>query len=375
MARLRQLSAPTLPPRPNPQDGRMNDTLQSEACTRQDLKFNFGQGVEVRAEINNLGVPTAIAKDMPPMYQDDEDDGPVYATPWETMGGNQPAMEAKDFLPEGLCEMGLCDTMLPGCRQAQFKKLFFPRLVFNYSKEFDYDLNSTNSTTQKMLQEAMAWAFSAMPEAIEVALQELQQREQELKKQTAVPNYGFGNYGNQNQNQNQFGFGNPSQQQNNWFNQPQQNSGLGNTQQMPQAFGKWWNTQRRLSDKRMGVDQDGNLVEMPRKLMSHQVEIQFRDGLPYNVDHVLIKKMVKQGMLNVDRHNLFKKDKPEIVGFYLEDLGSITIPNQPESRTVFAGAAACAALAAAAVAGVLLSLRKRPASEGYEASLSSQGLE
>ena len=70
--------------------------------------------------------------------------------------------------------------------------------------------------------------------------------------QTAVPNYGFGNYGNQNQNQNQFGFGNPSrllrisramlsihifgivmqgQQQNNWFNQPQQNSGLGNTQQ------------------------------------------------------------------------------------------------------------------------------------------------
>ena len=78
------------------------------------------------------------------------------------------------------------------------------------------------------------------------------------------------------------------------------------------------------------------------------MEIQFRDGLPYNVDHVLIKKMVKQGrfpaigtvdrtaceswgigsyeselivlesatgMLNVDRHNLFKKDKPEIVGF------------------------------------------------------------
>lgn len=62
---------------------------------------------------------------------------------------------------------------------------------------------------------------------------------------------------------------------------------------------------------------EGRPVEMPSKLMSHQAvtvsdepsaealflffffawqaEVQFRNGLPYRVDHVLLKKMIKSG--------------------------------------------------------------------------------
>eukprot|EP00913_Durusdinium_trenchii_P035892 g33584.t1 len=249
--------------------------------------------------------------------------------------------------------MGMCDTALPGCRQASFKQLYFPRLVFNFSRPYFYNHNETNSTTQKLIQEAMAWAFSAMPEAIQVVLQELEQREkdpndlhapnelEELQQQTAVPNYGFGAYSQPNQNQ--FGFNN-GQQQNNWFNSPQ---ATGNTQQMPQAFGKWWNTQRRLTAKRMGVDgaldlaswlhvledpktllclKEGRPVEMPSKLMSHQAEVQFRNGLPYRVDHVLLKKMIKSGMIPVDDGHSKKLGKLNIIGFYFEDLGAIQVP-------------------------------------------------
>eukprot|EP00490_Sorites_sp_Unknown_P005797 CAMPEP_0114695598 /NCGR_PEP_ID=MMETSP0191-20121206/71534_1 /TAXON_ID=126664 /ORGANISM="Sorites sp." /LENGTH=271 /DNA_ID=CAMNT_0001992033 /DNA_START=1 /DNA_END=816 /DNA_ORIENTATION=- len=209
--------------------------------------------------------------------------------------------------------MGMCDTMLPGCREAQFKSLYFPRLVFNFSRPMYYDNSTNNTETTKLMKEAMAWAFSAMPEAIQVALQELQQREKEQKQQTAVPNYGFGNYGQPNQNQ----FGNyGGGQQGNWFNSQQ--SG-GTTQQMPSAFGKWWNTQRRLTAKRMGVDADGRPVEMPTELLAHQAEIRFLHGLPYRLTHDVLRKMIKQGMLPVDDGNSKKLGDLNIIGFYLED--------------------------------------------------------
>lgn len=367
-----QLSA--TPPAPNaapkaadpdavPQPGAMG----SEECKRQDLRFNFGQGAEARVEVLSMGVPEALQQDMP-MYDEPDSGAPVFASPWQAMGGNQPAMEAKDFLPDGACEMGMCDTMLPGCREAQFKSLYFPRLVFNFSRPMYYDNSTNNSQTTKLIKEAMAWAFSAMPEAIQVALQELEQREKELKQQTAVPNYGFGNYGQPNQ-QNQYGFN--AGQQNNWFNQQQ--SG-GSTQQMPQAFGKWWNTQRRLT-ARMGVDSDGNPAEMRSKLMSHQAEIRFQHGLPYRITHDVVRKMIKQGMLPVDDGKSKELGDLNIIGFYLDEDLDDEIPTvaSPPAGWAVAALAASAAVAAllSAVAVVVLRSRWHTAT-GYEVPLQAK---
>lgn len=316
-----------------------------------------------------MGVPQALQQDMP-MYDEPDSGEPVFATPWQAMGGNQPAMEAKDFLPDGACEMGMCDTMLPGCREAQFKSLYFPRLVFNFSRPMYYENSTNNSQTTQMIKEAMAWAFSAMPEAIQVALQELEQREKELKQQTAVPNYGFGNYGQPNQ-QNQYGFN--AGQQNNWFNQPQAS---GSTQQMPQAFGKWWNTQRRLTAQRMGVDSEGHSVEMPSKLMSHQAEIRFQHGLPYRITHDVVRKMIKQGMIPVDDGKSKDLGDLNIIGFYLdEDLGDdqISFDSSPPAGWAVAALAASAAVAAllSAVAVVVLRSRWHTAT-GYEVPLQAK---
>ena len=351
--------------------GMASKSMKSKECQREDLRFNFGQGAEARVEVLSMGVPEALQQDMPLM--DDASDGPVFASPWQAMGGNQPAMEAKDFLPDGACQMGMCDTMLPGCREAQFKSMYFPILILNFSRNMYYENeNSTNGTTTKMIKEAMAWAFSAMPEAIQVALQELEQREKELKQQTAVPNYGFGNYNQPNQNQ--FGFNNG--QQSNWFNTPQASSS-GSTQQMPQAFGKWWNTQRRLTAKRMGVDQEGQPVEMPTKLMSHQAEIRFRDGLPYRITHDVLKKMIKQGMIPVDDGKNAKLGELNIVGFYLEDSEDLSSSpaEAPREWPIAAMAMAASAFAvAAAVAGVLTRSRWHSGS-GYEIPLQEKELE
>lgn len=138
-----------------------------------------------------------------------------------------------------------------------------------------------------MMKEAMAWAFSAMPEAIQVVLKELKDREEELKEQTAVPNYGFGNYGNQNQNQNPFGFnsglatprfasfgltfearttGSTSHSPLQAPSRPGFLRSVLSPRQMPQAFGKWWNTQRRLRESDdMGVDAAGASLRSENK--------------------------------------------------------------------------------------------------------------
>eukprot|EP00438_Fugacium_kawagutii_P008950 Skav215546 [mRNA] locus=scaffold3091:91065:94772:+ [translate_table: standard] len=66
---------------------------------------------------------------------------------------------------------------------------------------------------------------------------------------------------------------------------------------------------------------DGQPVEMPSKLMSHQAEVRFMHGLPYRLTHDVLRKMIKQGMLPVDDGRNKQLGELKIVGFYLEDLG------------------------------------------------------
>lgn len=291
-ARLLSTTSTAKPPVSVPQSQfSMNNNIDDNdpECARKDLEFNFGQGMEIRGEILSVGVP----KDFPAFPQD-TDSGPMYATPWQSMGGAAPQMDASDLMPEQFCKAGMCNSMLPGCRQAQFKKMHFPKLLFNFSRDYFY-----SNTTGAMMKNGMAWAFSAMPEAVTVALKELEEKQKELQTQTQVPDYGFGNYGNTP---------GTSSGSTNWF------SGGSNSQTGAQAsqsgsLSSFFNIKRRLSQKGVTklVDQDGRPVATPRRLESHQVAVQFRDGLPYVVDHHLLNVMKNSGFFHFDDDGLNKQ--------------------------------------------------------------------
>lgn len=379
----RRLQAGSGPPAALPQKAaaavantdNVNGTHPAPDCSHEDLKFNFGQGMEFRVEVMSMGVP----KDFPEMYTN-PNAGPLYASPWAAMEGTAPAMAAEDFLPDGACDMGFCDTQLPGCGQNGFKKLHFPKLVFNFSRAFHFSANETTQQQHNMMKEAMAWAFSAMPEAVTVMLQELEAQEKEKKKQTAVPNYGFGNYGNAGPvNQ---GAGQPGQP--NWFGAPSQTSAIANTQQMPSAFGKWWNTQRRLRERpQRGIDQDGNIVDMPTKLLSHQVQVEFSEGLPYAVSHELLSRMVRGRMFQVDDGSSNKLGKLQITGFYLQDMGTVSIPQRDGATPRFDGGGspamygliASVMVALGTAMAVLLALRGKSSSGYLLQTADGEGLE
>lgn len=404
----------------DPSTWTVNNTIDDSDpnCQVKDLHFNIGQGMMMRGEIRSMGVPNGM-----PGFPEEDPDGelPLFTTPWSEIGGAKPGQTLQDFLPKELCDAGLCDSYMPGCRKASFEKLHFPTIKFNYSRPYYFHEASTPGNpgehveTHSMIKDGMAWAFSCMPEAITIALKEMEQMKKE--RQSGQPSYpwmqhaapqqqpsypwtsnrnqpssawnapsnqlgaaqqptnpwgGWGNQpaappqqtypwaGNQqaagqqapqqsgNPMGNFFGnlFGNkqqpapaPPQPQFNFGQQPTapqggyaypwtqpQQGGVGTQSgQMSGAFGKWWNTQRRLSDKENGIPAPG---ELEKELEAHQVLVQFPGGLPYKVDHGLLDRMVKfgyfKGMFDDGKNHLL--GELQITGFYLEEGPAVTIP-------------------------------------------------
>mmetsp|Transcript_24394 Transcript_24394/g.44184 ORF Transcript_24394/g.44184 Transcript_24394/m.44184 type:complete len:1352 (-) Transcript_24394:235-4290(-) len=340
-------------------------------CAQKALKFNVGQGVMMRAEILSVGVP----KDFPTYAGTASTDDPLYSTPWKSLGGAQPESDLNDMLPDEVCDAGMCSSMLPGCRQASFKQLHFPQLIFNFSRDYFY--NETMGGVSPMVQKAMAWAFSSMPEAVTVMLEKVNEQQQAQEASTAVTNYGFGNYDQYS----------PRRRRSSILQTSSQTSGQTSSSDSA-AVKDWWNIQRRLETAfpdMKAVAQDGRPVAMPTKLAAHQVQVEFKEGLPYIVDHKMVNYMMKHGYFR-DHNN----QKLPITGFYLREGGSIRIPvhpksdsrgSQPEPVAVqgtsayYLAAAACVAAGIAAAAMITLRLQKsnsvayEPTAEADEAGL------
>jgi len=337
-------------------------------CATKALKFNLGQGVMMRAEILSVGVP----KDFPQYQSSGDDDDPLYATPWKSLGGANPEVNTNDLLPDEMCQAGMCDSMLPGCREANFKQMFFPQLLFNFSRDYFY--NATEGGVSDIVKNAMAWAFSAMPEAVTVVLQKLQEQQEAQDSSTAVTDYGFGNYDQYS----------PRRRSSSLFGTSSSSTSSGSSSSSSSssdALNNWWNIQRRLENQaspgsKIAVDQDGKPVVMPRRLESHQVRVEFKQGLPYEVNHHLVNMMLRHGYIR-DHQN----EALPITGFYFQDGGSIKIPVERKSHSTGSQsepaamqATAVKYLAAAGVtagivsAAIMITLRiQKSNSVGYEA--------
>jgi len=288
-------------------------------CATQALKFNTGQGAMMRAEILSVGVPD----DFPQFQSSGDDDDPLFATPWKSLGGANPEVDTSDLLPDEMCDAGMCSSMLPGCREANFKKMFFPQLLFNYSRDYFY--YETEGGVSHIVQNAMAWAFSAMPEAVTVVLQKAQEQQEAAESQqeasTAVTDYGFGNY-------DQYA---PRRRRTSLFSQT--SSGSSDSSSSSDTLNNFWNIQRRLENQaspasQTAVDQDGTPVMMPRRLEKNQVRVEFKQGLPYPVNHKLVNVMIRHGYFRDHRNEALP-----ITGFYLQDGGSMTVPVERKSHS------------------------------------------
>lgn len=260
----------------NSEDWNSHIEKNKASCEEKDLHFNLGAGVLARARIDSFGVP----KGFPMLGGLDE--APIMVTEWHPIGAIKPGTDAREIFPEILCEGGLCQGALPGCREAQFKLLHFPRIIIDFNRPFAYNKTGQGHFTE-VLEEAMAVGFSMMPEMVDIGIRELnmsrarhryanmQSQQQPTTNNPPLPASMFRA---------------PQIQQPAVPRYPTAVAATG-SDDTNQAFNQWWSgVQRRL----LGV-----METKPEPQPGHQVEVRFKKGLPYIVDRQLMDMMLQHG--------------------------------------------------------------------------------
>jgi len=137
----------------------------STGCNERNLNFKMGGGFLVRGNVQSVQVP----KGFPMMGGLNE--APALSTGWRSLAKKQNGSSMQDLFGGKMCEAGLCAGALPGCTNATFKKVHVPTINFGFNRVLNF---SADPGKQKMLKNALAYAFSMMPEVVDVVLKDLE---------------------------------------------------------------------------------------------------------------------------------------------------------------------------------------------------------
>lgn len=255
----------------------------AESCARKDLKFHLGAGMLFRGRVDNVGVP----KGFPMLGGLDEE--PTLTTGFRKIAGIKPGTDAKDLMPATLCKGGLCQGALPGCTDSEPKKQEFPILRFNLSRPYHYDQRKKKGKFGGLMKTALAYAFSTLPEMVEIAIKALNSTHNETvmpptttKSLPVYPSLGPGSAAGIHYETHSTAAPTP------WAQQPSvpvEPAAPAADPEAGNAFKRWWSgaATRRLS------------AALPQEPAANQVLVSFRGGLPYNVDRELVERMLANG--------------------------------------------------------------------------------
>lgn len=133
-----------------------------DKCEQKDLHFKVGFGMMTRAKLEDR---------MPAIFPMIGQKPPQITTGFQRLGEDDIMdSDAANLLPKWLCSDGVCSGRMPGCTEGNFEKLNFPELMFNFNRDYKY---SDMGEGTAVLKEILAYAFSTMPEAIELMIERL----------------------------------------------------------------------------------------------------------------------------------------------------------------------------------------------------------
>mmetsp|Transcript_92313 Transcript_92313/g.238265 ORF Transcript_92313/g.238265 Transcript_92313/m.238265 type:complete len:1117 (+) Transcript_92313:3-3353(+) len=258
------------------------------SCSRKDLHFGFGAGMLMRG-VQSVKLP----EDFPMIGV--ERPG-VLDTGWKDMlegfsQGLQEGVDAAKELPPEVCALGLCKGALPGCRSGSANMVHYPDLVFNFNRPFHYSNDSGKTAFTASARATLAYAFSFMPEVIELAIKELNETGHLPGSPNAAPTEA-----------------------------PQSTSGSEADSGAGQGEGDqdWWGSggAQRGEDRRL-------MQATGRDLEAHQMRVHFKAPLPFKMDHALLEMMVQRGYFEeVHDEKAHDLGPLRITGFSLVDAGS-----------------------------------------------------
>lgn len=300
-----------------------------ESCEEEDLDFKIGSGILARA---SLSMPLFNAF-LPQEDAMDDEYEPDFCTKFrkiDAVGYDEGNLT--DLFPRLLCDAGVCQAELPGCRKAgqTRRELSFPKILINFNRDIGYDqmhVLGTDSLPHPM-RTAMALAFSTLPEAVEVASKEIAELEKDRKAGKHIT---------------------PKTIWSDLKEQFRQRTGIGSGTQTPcpddatkkglssfaspasdvapasgpsrdtvnKAYNGFW---------ALGSTSAGRRLDA-LELKPHQVLVTFKKGLPFKVTNHLLDIMIANDMfMEVDDAHSEKLGPLKVVSYELDEGTSVSVP-------------------------------------------------
>jgi len=212
------------------------------------------------------------------------------------------------------CQMGLCQGFLPGCSKGNDKSLYVPSMTFNFNRPFHFH-NGSQGRFSGLMQHALAYAFSTLPESIDIMIKEWNSTASGSHHSVSrTTTSGPGDWWS----------GRPSQTSPPSVEQPTPSPAAKEDSALTNAFKKWWSgaTGRRLQaepgSQRSSL-QVGDHDDVSGTLGRHQVRIRFVEGVPFVIDRPLIEMMMQNGYFDLDVQDDASGESPlEITGFSID---------------------------------------------------------
>lgn len=246
-----------------------------ESCEDKDLNFAVGAGLLIGGKIVEAGgSPNAILGQ----------DAPVLSTGLREVFALRPEAKAKDMLPSALCSDGVCSGKLPTCTKANYEKKHFPRLDFNMNRKFLF-----NKTRDDTIETMLAYAFSVLPEAVEVIIMRNGTELPWGSTSTTVPPLVIG-----------------------------QTFATTTVAPAPIQWQAVTNSPTPYAGRRL----EGHTRKV---LAGQQVRLTFKHGLPYRVDRSLVEMMHRHGMFAEMQDDLHSTEGPLFVQDFDVDEGETHI--------------------------------------------------
>jgi hypothetical protein len=200
------------------------------------------------------------------------DEAPAISTGLRKIASAQPGADAQDVFPKELCNEStgtMCQAVLPGCMAVPANSKFFPSLVVNHNRPFHYN-QSSKSKFYILMKEALAYAFSTLPEAVDILIKEVNETRTKGEHDEKHPSILSGS-----------------------------------NRSWPATFKHWWG-ERRLHEE-ADVEEGG------------RVEMHFREGLPFRLTHPLVAAMLKNYHTEVEDDATESLGPLRITSFFLDE--------------------------------------------------------
>jgi hypothetical protein len=136
----------------------------SESCEKEDMHFDITYGVMARAKM----VDELASSMFMPMVSSQM---PMMSTGFQRLSQNEMVDDDADkLLPDWLCSDGVCSGKMPGCTKKFKKPMHFQKFIFHFNRVFSFD---DLDEGYKSIKTPLAYAFSTLPEWVEVFVAEL----------------------------------------------------------------------------------------------------------------------------------------------------------------------------------------------------------